>query len=758
MSTETPTHVPDPQIPAPATVDPEEPLPSLLDDPQVRRWGPVVGLVLLAFIFLFPGIRGMYIWDDPGWLTRNATVKAGVHGLWQIWTDPRATPHYYPLVFTTFWLEFHQWGLGAKGPDGIIRGVGYHIDNLLLHIASVLILFRLLRKLKLPGGAAGAWLAAAIWAIHPMNVESVAWVAERKNMLSGVFFFASMYCGLAFYNVIEREPVEGAAAKPGPRWGMYAATVLLFLCALLSKTAACFVPPALLVMIWWKRGKITLREIAYSLPMFVLAIGLGAVTAILERDTAGATGKEFAFSFLQRVVIAGDSVCFYIGKLFWPDPVMQIYPRFDIVAAGAGGKVGNPILYLGPVAAVLIALALWALRKKITRGPLAAYLIFVGGLFPVMGFINYYTMVYTFVADHYQYLAGVPIIVLAVETGLWALRKVADLRSQPQGGLIKPGVRLAAGPDEEQLRFLRVAGSLLFGGLVLSLGVLSFGAASLYQDSQLLWVYNAKWNTSPGAFGVWNNLGDSLRDDYGNDAAAEKAFTQALTFQPNWQSYQALGQLALKADKVDEARNDLAHADALMPPFVAARRAQQIREKALAFDAGLGQGNPLQYSSSALIGLHQMDMERWDDALQCFQDDRKRLGDNPLDDYYIAQALGGKENYIAGIDWFNKALALNDRFPDAWLRLGIFLRYTGHEQDAEKALWRAYQLDPRNLAWLPPLIQPTLDKKDLPGLPSFVPAQEGGMVGPPVPLNLLTGNGKGAASQPAAGPATQPGH
>jgi tetratricopeptide (TPR) repeat protein len=750
---------------------PEEPLPSLLDDPQVRKWGPILGLVLLAFVFLFPGIRGAYIWDDSAWLVNNTTIQAGPMGLWKVWSAPNLTPHYYPLVFTTFWVEFHQWGLGTKGPDGILRGIGYHIDNLLLHIGAVLLLYTILRRLKLPGGKAGAWLAAAIWAIHPMNVESVAWVAERKNVLSAVFFFAALLCGLIFYNVIEREAPDSSdsegngaplTAPPppadAPRWGMYAATLVLFLCALFSKTAACFLPPVLLVMIWWKRGRVTLREIALSLPLFIMALGLGAFTAHLEHSRVGAIGPEFDFSFLQRIVIAGDAVCFYIGKLFWPDPVMQIYPRFDIIARGAGGHIGQPILYLGPIVAGAIAVVLFLLRKKITRGPLAAYLFFLAGLFPVMGFINYYTMIYTFVADHYQYLAGAGMIVLAVETGLWILRRVAALRSEPQGFPVYKGAKAAGQLVEaqaERQRFMRLAGSLLFGGLILSIGVLAFGDSSLYQDPRDLWSHNAKYNTSRGAFGVWNNLADAFTT-YNDRDDAMQAYKKAVTFYPDWLSYHSMGLIALAVDRVDEAKGYFDQADKLIPEFVATVRREQMQKKMQSFDAGLNVGDALPYSGAALIGQHQMDKERWDAAIKCFQEDRQILGDNPLDDFQIAQCLGGKEDYLTAIEWFKKAVALNDQFPDAWIRLGVFLRYVDREQEAEDALRKAYSLDPKNLAWLPPLIPPTLDKQKIPGLPSFIPSHEGGMIGPPVPLNMLGGAATAPASRPAAPLPTSP--
>ncbi len=232
----------------PERVEPVEP--ALLANPHVRRWAPPIAIALLAFLFLAPMLHGMYIWDDDEWLTANPVFHMP-GGFLRIWSSP--TPQFYPLVFTTYWIEHSLWGLGAIGADGIQRGVGYHVDNLLLHIATAVIIFYLLKKLKLPGGTLGAWLAATIFAIHPVNVESVAWVAERKNVLCGVFFFASLFVGLKFFRVID--PPDDADAAP-LNWKQYAAAIALFLAAMLSKTIACMLPPALLVMIWWKRGRI----------------------------------------------------------------------------------------------------------------------------------------------------------------------------------------------------------------------------------------------------------------------------------------------------------------------------------------------------------------------------------------------------------------------------------------------------------------------------------------------------------------------
>jgi tetratricopeptide (TPR) repeat protein len=729
-----PSPAPDPaSAPTPAQV------PSLLDDPQVRRWGPVVALVLLAFLFLFPSIRGMYIWDDPQWLTKNTTIQSGPMGLWKVWTDYTSTPHYYPLVFTTYWLEYRQWGLGTMGPDGIIRGIGYHVDNLLLHIAGVLLLFSLLKGLRLPGGKAGAWIAAAIWAIHPMTVESVAWVAERKNVLSGVFFLASLLVALKFFNVIEPEdgPAPDAkgprdAAPAAPRWGLYAASLALFLCAMLSKTATCFLPPAVLVLIWWKRGRITLREIALTLPLFVLAIGFGALTAFLESQSVGANGPEFAFSFTQRLLIAGNAVFFYIGKLFRPFPVMQIYPRWDIVA---GQPITQSWLYIAPIAAIAIGVLLFLLRGRITRGPLAAYLLFLGGLFPVMGFINYYTMIYTFVADHYQYLAGIAIIVLAVEVGLWLLRTIA--RQVP--------VQKGFDRDTEQHRFFRITAGLLFGGLILSLGSLAFGAASLYQDSRELWDFNTKYNHSRGAFGVWHNLADAHFVDFHDRENAMKAYQEAVKFYPNWNSYHTMGIIALDQDTpqeshLDEALRYLKESDRLMPAFVREGRRKTLAKRTEAYNAGIGSGSSLLYGTNALIGEHLMSTQRAHEAIPFFRADLQENPGNPIDLFQIGQCLQSAGDYAGALTWYQQAVDANPRFVDAWLQLAAVAGQLHLSAERRAALLRVYQLDPQDYAFVLPLLD----------------TDPAGLIGPPAPSTNTEADTRPNGLAPGAFPLPTP--
>ena len=173
---------------------------------NVRGW--LLGALLcgLPFVVYFPSLRGAYVLDDDIYVTQNRTLRS-VDGLRRIWFEIGAEPDYYTVVYSTFWVEYHLWGLAP---------LGYHLVNISLHSLGVLLLWRLLVRLRVPGG----WFATAIFAVHPVCVESIAWITERKNTLSLFFALASMLCYLRF------EPPEIAAQEVESgkrRWGSYAA-------------------------------------------------------------------------------------------------------------------------------------------------------------------------------------------------------------------------------------------------------------------------------------------------------------------------------------------------------------------------------------------------------------------------------------------------------------------------------------------------------------------------------------------------------
>ncbi len=444
--------------------------------PFSKGGGSVVAAVLLVAMTAaayLPASRGGWVWDDDVYVEHNPTL-AEPGGLGRIWLDIEATPQYYPLVHTSFWLEHRLWG---------DEPAGYHWVNILLHALSAVLLWRVL-ILLLPGNLlAGAWAAAAIFALHPVHVESVAWVTERKNVLSGVFYLAAALSYLR-WTLVEEERSRK----------LYALSLLFFLGALLSKTVTASLPAALLLILWWKRGRLTLVDLRNTAPFFVLGAGLGLLTVWVEKHYVGAAGAAWDLSFFDRCLIAGRALWFYLGKLVWPARLTFIYPRWEI---GAGWQI------VFPSAALAAAAALWLLRRRLGRGPLVAALYFAGTLFPALGFFDVYPMQYSFVADHFQYLASLGPIVLAAAAGA----RLADRRSRR-----------------------RVAAASLVAVLLI-LGVLTWRQGRVYRDEETLWRDTLAKN--PGAWMAHNNLGMLLQSRGELDAAA-RHYRRTVELKPDY--------------------------------------------------------------------------------------------------------------------------------------------------------------------------------------------------------------------------------
>lgn len=346
-----------------------------------RKWSAwIIAAALAAYLLAYaPIFDAAYIWDDDQYVTENLILRSPT-GWLEVW-KPRSTPQYYPLVFTTFWIESRLWGL---------HPLGYHAVNLLLHACSAWLLYQLLKRLDVPGAA----FAAMLFLLHPVMVESVAWITERKNVLS-LFFYL-----LAFHQWLHVEKCE--RVKPG----RYFALLALFACALLSKTVSCSLPAAILLVEWWRRGRIHRRTLLLMLPLFVLGVALATVTVVIERDHVGVGTLDFGLSPLDRCVLAARALWFYIGKLAWPANLLFIYPRWSISATQAWQ-------WIFPAAALALLASLWFLRTKIGRGPLVVALLFGGTLVPALGFIDVYPMRFSWVADHFQYHATLAPLALA---------------------------------------------------------------------------------------------------------------------------------------------------------------------------------------------------------------------------------------------------------------------------------------------------------------------------------------------------------
>jgi protein O-mannosyl-transferase len=493
---------------------------------RLRAWwdrGWLKGWLLVAAVVCAyqPALQGTFVWDDNSWTTGISGLLDNLSGLWRMWAQPTALQQYYPLTGSTFWVDYHLWGF---------RPLPYHVENVLLHAFSALLFWRLLRQLRVPG----AGLAGAILALHPLMVESVAWITERKNVLSLLLYLGALLTYGRFTRFWQADPDPAPApghAPPRGR-GAYAGSFLLFLAALLAKATAFSLPAVILLICWWKRGRIRWRaDVVPALPFFALAIGLGVGTAWLERHHVGAAGPEWAITFPERCLIAGRALWFYTGKLLWPTHLCFVYPRWHLDA-------GSFRQWLYPVTAVGTLLALWLARARIGRGPAAAAFYLAGTLFPLLGFLDAYFMRYSFVCDHWAYLPSLGLIALASAVM----------------------VRVA-----ERLR----APALLYGlaAIVLSvLALLTWRQCGMYADMETLWRVTIDRN--PVSWLAHNNLGNTLLRQ-GRVDEATTHFQRALESKPDYEdAHYNLGTVLAQKGLTDEAIVEFRKALEIQPNYL----------------------------------------------------------------------------------------------------------------------------------------------------------------------------------------------
>jgi tetratricopeptide (TPR) repeat protein len=604
-----------------------------------RDW--VFGLLLVAATLTtyLPAWNGKPIWDDDRHLTRPELRS--VEGLYRIWTQPSSTAQYYPLVHTVFWVEHKLWGDLTPG---------YHLVNILLHAFSALLLLKILRRLEVPG----AWLAAAIFALHPVQVESVAWMSELKNTLSGVFYFGSALAYLKFDRTRNGR--------------LYAIALGLFILGLLSKTVIATLPAALLVVFWWERGRLFWKRDARPLvPFFLTGITAGLFTAWLERKFIGAEGRTFDFTVIERFLIAGRAFWFYLGKLFWPAHLVFIYPRWNV-----SGAVWWQ--YLFPAAALLLLAAAWALRGR-WRGPLAGLLFFAGTLFPALGFFNVYPFRFSFVADHFQYLAGVGVITLA---SAGAARLLGRWRLWGRPG-----------------------GNVLCLTLLAILTCLTWRQCGTYADIETLWRNTLVKN--PDCWLARNNLGVTLADKGRLDEAIEN-YHKAIQIDPNSaDTLNNLGFALAAKGRFDEAIENYYKAIQIKPNYTDALNNLGLALVAKGrFDEAIeNYRKAIQIDPNSAITLNNLGVAlaakgRFDEAIENF---RKtiQIDPNPADALNnLGFALAAKGRFDEAIENYRKAIQINPNSAPALDNLGFALAAKGRFDEAIGDFRKAIQINPNS--------------------------------------------------------------
>jgi tetratricopeptide (TPR) repeat protein len=573
-----------------------------------RPWLLALVLLIVTFVVYFPALRGGFVFDDYLLITGNRIVKAS-DGLYRFWFTAEA-PDYWPLTSSVWWLEWRLWGDNATG---------YHAVNLLLHAVNAVLVWAILRYLKIPG----AWLAGLVFAIHPVNVATVAWVSEQKNTLSMLFYAVAIRLYLQFDETSD--------------WRWYAVSWSAFWLALFSKTAVVMLPVVLLGCVWWRHGRLRPIDLLRSVPFFVLSLVMGLVNVwyVYHRLMGGHRIRTVGFPF--RVAAAGWVPWFYLYKALLPFSLCVIYPQWNI-------NVSQWVSYLPGAALVGCLTLFWWKRQTWGRPLLFGMGYFVVTLFPVLGFFDQSFYQYSLVADHWQYCSIVGAIALVV------------------GAAAAIGRRM----DRPRRSVGEVAGLVA----LVALGMATWTRAGVYATAETLW--RDTLGRNPSAWMAHNNLGLVLQGS-GNVSEAIAHYEQAVRLKPDFAEAQNnLGSAWQQMGRLEEAKQHYEQAVRLAPNYAHARNnlgvvlfllhhvpeAEAQYEEALRLEPDYAKAHFNLGLALAQLGRVPEAMEHWEQALRINPDSAEPH-------YYLGMALEQAGRTDEAIARYEQAVRLKPDFTEA---------------------------------------------------------------------------------------------
>jgi tetratricopeptide (TPR) repeat protein len=585
-------------------------------------------------------LRNGFIWDDDDHLTQNPAMLS-VDGLKQIWSVLTVS-RYYPLTLTTFWLERRCWGL---------QPLPYHAVNVVLQAVNALLLWTLLRHLKFRG----AWVAAAVWAIHPVNVETVAWITELKNTQSGFFCLLALLLFLRF--------------EDESRWRDYWLALLFGVAAMLSKPSTVVLPGLLLLCAWWRRGGWTRRDWLRVTPLLVFGAGMSLLTIVEQRGHIDSIGVAvWALTPAQRLSLPGRVVWFYAGKLFWPVNLCFIYPNWVL-------PVYSVRAWLPLAALAVVAVDLWRFRRAEWARPVILGLgWFVIGLVPVLGLFDIFFFQYSYVADHFQYLAGMGLIAGVVGVGAVVMDRVGE-RAQP-------------------------VGTLAVAVILFLCGTATWRQTEIYQDEASLWGDTLAKN--PRAWLAYNNQAVVLMKA-GRVVEAIRDCEQVQRLNPGYdKGYYNLGVCLMQVGQMPAAIEQFEKAIQLQPNYADAEcnlgvsfvqtghlpEAMKHYERAIQIDPNHAGAHYNLGIALSFAGRESEALDHWQQAVR-INPDYAEAHNN------LGVVLSHRGRMSEAIDQWQQAVRAKPDYAEAFNNLGVVLAGMGRLDEAVRDYQHALQINPQ---------------------------------------------------------------